>query len=136
MPGYFYRSLDGLSNFEPGPILFDESMRHTAVLCQDDRLFVFYSNAGDEPEHILCSAIGLEGDWQEWSPSPPSSILYPERPYEGGDLPLQPSQRGAIHQLARQLRDPAIFVEGESLYLLYSVAGEQGIGIAQIAPAT
>jgi hypothetical protein len=31
-----------------------------------------------------------------------------------------------------QLRDPAIFEEDGRVYLLYSVAGEAGIGIAEI----
>jgi hypothetical protein len=32
----------------------------------------------------------------------------------------------------RQLRDPGIYQEGNRTYLLYSVAGEQGIAIAEI----
>ena len=32
-----------------------------------------------------------------------------------------------------QLRDPAIFAEEGRLYLLYSVAGEQGIAIARLS---
>jgi hypothetical protein len=31
-----------------------------------------------------------------------------------------------------QLRDPAIFEEDGRIYLLYSIAGEAGIGIAEI----
>lgn len=34
----------------------------------------------------------------------------------------------------RQLRDPAILEEGTDRYLLYSVAGEQGIAIARLRP--
>jgi hypothetical protein len=33
----------------------------------------------------------------------------------------------------RQLRDPAIFVEDDQAYLLYSAAGEQVIAIARLA---
>ena len=32
----------------------------------------------------------------------------------------------------RQLRDPAIFRENGQTYLLYSVAGEQGIALARL----
>ncbi len=32
----------------------------------------------------------------------------------------------------RQLRDPAIFRDGDEAYLLYAVAGEQGIGVALV----
>ena len=31
-----------------------------------------------------------------------------------------------------QLRDPAVFVEGDHVYLLYAVAGESGIAIAEV----
>ena len=33
----------------------------------------------------------------------------------------------------RQLRDPAIYEEDGSVYLLYSVAGEDGIAIAKLS---
>ena len=34
-----------------------------------------------------------------------------------------------------QLRDPAIFEEDGRIYLLYSVAGESGIAIAELTPS-
>ena len=37
-------------------------------------------------------------------------------------------QRAAL----RQLRDPAIYVEDGAVYLLYAVAGESGIAIAEV----
>ncbi|MEZ4862924.1 MAG: hypothetical protein R3C14_16520 [Caldilineaceae bacterium] len=132
MPGIFYRSHDGFHNFEQGPILFTKDMRHSALFLQGDRLYVFYSNAGDCPEHILVAEIGLTDDWTQWTASAPSSVILPERAYEGGDLPLEPSERGAIHERVRQLRDPGIFVEGDHTYLLYSVAGESGLAIAEL----
>jgi hypothetical protein len=132
MPGIFYRSVDGQTNFEQGPTLFSPNMRHTALLQRDHRLYVFYSNAGDCPEHILVSTIDLRPDWQQWQPTPAVSVLKPEEVYEGGDLPLEPSERGSIHERVRQLRDPGIFVEDEHIYLLYSIAGESGLAIAEI----
>ena len=48
------------------------------------------------------------------------------------DMPLKPSARGAIDEPVHQLRDPAIYREGDDTYLLYSVAGEQGIAIARL----
>lgn len=33
---------------------------------------------------------------------------------------------------ANQLSDPAVFVEGDSVFVLYSVAGESGIAIAEL----
>lgn len=47
-------------------------------------------------------------------------------------LPLKPSVRGAARSPVRELRDPAIFVEAGRTYLLYSVAGESGIAIAEV----
>lgn len=132
MPGIFFRSRDGFTHFEHGPVLFGQDQRHTAVKVDDDTLTVFYSVAGDCPEHIVASTIDLRPDWMEWQASPPVSVLQPEEVYEGTDLPLVPSQRGAIHARARQLRDPAIFEEDGRTYLLYSVAGESGIAIAEI----
>lgn len=132
MPGIFYRSRDGFTQFEQGPILFTPAMRHSALWRQADTLWVFYSNAGDRPEHILAAQIQLTANWHHWLPSSPISVVMPETLYEGSDLPLEPSARGAIHQRVRQLRDPAIFAEGERIYLLYSIAGENGLAIAEL----
>ena len=132
MPGIFFRSKDGLTNFEVGPILFDARMRHTALKLDGHTLNIFYSNSQDCPEHILLSTIDLRGDWQTWQPSDPVSVLRPETDYEGADLPLQPSERGAIHRRVRQLRDPAIYQEDGRTYLLYAVAGENGLAIAEL----
>ena len=40
--------------------------------------------------------------------------------------------RGWAPMRVRQLRDPGIFVDEDGLFLLYSVAGEAGIAIAEI----
>lgn len=132
MPGIFFRSRDGLADFAPGPVVFGTDQRHTALLRRGDLLYVFYSIAGDCPEQIVCSTIDLRPDWTEWQASVPFPVLQPQESYEGGDLPLEPSQRGAIHAPARQLRDPGIFQEGGRTYLLYSVAGERGIAIGEL----
>ena len=132
MPGIFFRSRDGITGFEMGPTLFSQDQRHTAVLVKDETLYVFYTQAGDCPEHILCATIDLSPDWLGWRADAPISVILPETEYEGADLPLEPSERGAIHRRARQLRDPAIFQEDGCTYLLYSVAGESGIAIAEL----
>ncbi|HRW03827.1 MAG TPA: hypothetical protein P5121_01955 [Caldilineaceae bacterium] len=135
MPGIIYRSQDGFTNFVQGPVLFNENMRHSALLRRDHLLYVFYSEAGDCPEHIKVATIDLRPAWLAWQPSAPRSVLFPETDYEGGNLPLQPSERGAIHERVRQLRDPGIFVENDRIYLLYSIAGEAGLAIAEITTA-
>jgi hypothetical protein len=60
-------------------------------------------------------------------------VLEPELEYEGGNLPRVPSVRGLAREPACQLRDPAIFRENGHTYLLYSVAGEHGIAIAELS---
>jgi hypothetical protein len=132
MPGVFYRSRDGLSGFEEGPTLFTSNMRHTALKLDGPLLSVFYTNAGDCPERILLSTIDLTPDWQNWEASEPIVVLEPELPYEGGDLPRVPSVRGLATEPVCQLRDPAIFREHGCAYLLYAVAGERGIAIAEL----
>jgi hypothetical protein len=132
MPGIFYRSRNGLGGFVQGPTRFTPDMRHAAVKVEGNRLRIFYSNVHDAPERILQSTINLESDWTSWQPSDPLTVLEPAMDYEGASLPNEPSQRGWAPRPVRQLRDPAIYQEGDRTYLLYSVAGERGIAIAQI----
>ena len=132
MPGIFYRSRDGMPPLEEGPTLFEPDMRHAAVYLHGSTLFVFWSRAGDTPEHILVSTGDVSGDWGDWRNSAERSLLKPERPWEGADLPLEPSIRDAVNIRVNQLRDPAIYAEGDRVYLLYSVAGEAGIGLARV----
>lgn len=136
MPGILYRSADGLSGFERGPRLFDRSMRHSALLRRGNELLVFWSRVGDCPERILCSPVTLDGDWMTWRAGPAVTVLEPEEPWEGAGQPLVPSVRGWEDEPVRQLRDPAIFREDDRTYLLYSVAGESGIAVAELEPAT
>jgi hypothetical protein len=58
-------------------------------------------------------------------------VLSPDTLEEGNDLPLTPSRSGATRR-ARQLRDPAILVDGERTFLFYALAGESGIGAAEL----
>ena len=59
-------------------------------------------------------------------------MLLPEHDWEDADLPLEPSQPGFSIARVNQLRDLAIYCEADRMYSLYSVADEQGIGIAEI----
>jgi hypothetical protein len=133
--GVFLRSRDGVSPFEQGPTLFNENpnlvLRHAAVDVQGNRLFVFFSRIGDNPERILVSHIDLTPDWNHWLASAPLTVLAPETNYEGADEPLVPSKMDLAPGKVRQLRDPAIYRESGKTYLLYSVAGESGIAIAK-----
>lgn len=132
MPGVFHRSEDGLNDFEQGPQLFPNTMRHGAVMKRQDTLYIFWSRVGDTPEHILMSTVDVSLDWQHWQASDPVSVLLPEMSYEGADQPLVPSVRDAINIRVNQLRDPAIFEEDGRAYLFYSIAGEAGIAGAEL----
>jgi hypothetical protein len=134
--GIFLRSRDGLSAFEPGPELFSGDpryvLRHAAVDLRGDTLSVYYSRIGDRPERILVSHIALTPDWLAWRASEPEEVLRPEMEYEGGTLPLKISVTSDAPGPLRELRDPAIFHDGGKTYLLYSIAGESGIGMAEL----
>lgn len=132
MPGQFYRSADGLNDFEEGPLLFNPDMRHAALLKRDNTLYVFWTQVGHTPERILLSTIDVSGDWEDWFDSEPSEILRPERNWEGANAPLEPSVRSTAYGHVNQLRDPAIFTENGRVFLLYAVAGESGIAIAEL----
>ena len=132
MPGVLYRSRDGLTNFEEGPQLFNPDMRHSAILQRGSRLFVFWTQRRDAPERVMVSTIDLTDDWQTWKETAPVEVLRPERRWEGADLPIEPSRGGPIDIPVNQLRDPAIFEEDGRIYLLYAVAGERGIGLAEV----
>jgi hypothetical protein len=148
--GYYYavtrsgslvRSKDGLGPFGEANNAFDDTtrdkatkaaIRHTALKLDGKTLSVFFSRAGDTPERILVSRAELVGPHTSWRLSAPQEVLQPELDYEGGNLPLQASRGGLINVPVRQLRDPAIFREDGKTYLLYSVAGEHGIAIAEL----
>ena len=132
MPGQFYRSADGLTNFEEGPRLFVPNMRHSALIVRDDTLYVFWTRVGDAPETILLSTIDISGDWNTWRESPAVEVLRPEFDWEGAEAPIEPSVRSTAYGQVNQLRDPAIYVEGDEVYLLYAVAGESGIALARV----
>lgn len=142
--GLLWRSQDGLSGFEegPNPLTGKERRdkpeynspgpRHVAVHLSGDVMWVYYSNIGDAPERILRCRVNLAPDWKDWRASPPQEVLRPELPWEGVDLPVKPSAAGAARGRENALRDPAIFTEEGRTYLLYSIAGESGLAIAEL----
>ena len=76
--------------------------------------------------------MSLVGDWQDWQASQPRTLLAPEMDCEGVACPVEPSRRGSVHHPVHQLRDPYVFEEAGHIYLMYSVAGERGIGIGEL----
>jgi len=132
MPGQLYRSRDGLGNFETGPRLTSEPVRHHASLLYGDQWYVLWTRVGDTPERILLSTLNTADDWQQWKLAGTCEIHRAQKPWEGADMVPRASQYGSCMQRVNQLRDPAIFVEDGRVYLLYSVAGEQGIAIGEL----
>jgi hypothetical protein len=134
--GLLLRSRNLRSAFEPGPTLIPPDtrrmLRHAAVDVKGDLLRVYYSLIGDRPERILLSETRMTGDWQDWRGSAPVTLLSPERSYEGADRPLEASKPDEAPGRVRQLRDPAIFREDGKTYLIYSIAGESGLAIAEL----
>ena len=141
--GLLHRSKDGLTQFEVGPNPFPGSElrdkdynnpgpRHVALQPSGDRLWVYYSNIADAPEQILRVRLDLAGDWKTWRTSLPEEVLRPEKEWEGANLPLKQSTAGAVKGRENALRDPAIFVEDGRSYLIYSIAGESGLAIAEV----
>lgn len=135
MPGILYKSKDGLSDFEVrNRWLFSSNVRHAGLHLEGEDLYIFFSKVGDSPERIYYTRMNLHAeDWNDWAVEPPRELLRPERAWEGASLSIAPSLRGAMGEAANQLRDPDIFQDAdEKLYLLYTGAGEQAIGIASL----
>jgi hypothetical protein len=106
--------------------------RHPGLHVRGHELDIYYSNVGDHPERIKRTTVDLRPDWTEWKGSAPVEILHTGTDYEGLHLPNGPSSGGASHEPVHQVRDPYIFIEGKHKYLVYSVAGEKGLGVAEI----
>lgn len=110
--------------------------RHVALHIVDNMLFVYHSRVGDAPERILRSRIDLDDPPWAWRARRHEVIMQPEFAWEGAVLPVRPSSSGAARQEENALRDPAVYIEDGRTYLAYAVAGEAGIGIAELVPGT
>jgi len=76
--------------------------------------------------------MDISSDWNNWKASKPIEVIQPTSTWEGALEPLIPSVRGEAEVMVHQLRDPYIYTEGYSTYLLYTGGGEQNIGIKKI----
>ena len=110
----------------------DVRIRHSAVVKRGNTLLVFYTRKADAPERILLSNVSMIGDWNQWTASEPVEILRPTANYEGIQFPIKPSKKGGGIKV-QQLRDPAIFEDAGQSYLLYSIAGEMGLAVAELS---
>lgn len=130
--GNFYKKVDDNKTYEKGTTILPHA-RHTALALIDDTLIVFYSQKGDAPERILKCEVDLsEGTWETWVASSSQEVLKPKTKYEGVHLPIEKSSGGFVEGSVHQLRDPAIFIDNDNVYLYYSIAGESGIAVAKL----
>lgn len=111
---------------------FRYAIRHVGVDVEGDRLVVYFSCVGHRPERILCTTVALEGAPETWRAHGTHEVLRPERSWEGAELPLAYSRGGISTTRVRELRDPAVYRDGDHAWLLYSIAGEHGLGLATI----
>jgi hypothetical protein len=132
MPGDVLRRTGGPTEFETGPSLFPSTARHSAVRVRGDRIEILWTNVGDAPERLLLSIVDAREPWTSWSASDPVEVLRPERTWEGAGLPEVPSVRGAVNEPSNQLRDPAFLIEDDRTLVVYAVAGESGLAIAEV----
>jgi hypothetical protein len=109
--------------------------RHLAVQKSGRWLRVYYTRRGDAPERILHGTIDLAQDWRDWRVQGKTELLRPLTEFEGTDLPVRRSRKGPAQGRENALRDPAIFEEDGRTWLLYAVAGESGIALAEIFSA-
>lgn len=130
MPGSILRSDDGLSGFEKVAEILPAQTRHSAVSVKANRALVFWSEIGGSPESILAGWIDLAADPSHWEVNDLGVMLAPQEPYEGGSLPLLTSAPGQCDEPARELRDPATYVEDDTVYLAYVAGGERSIALA------
>lgn len=130
MPGAVLRSDDGLSGFEPVGEILPPRTRHSAVAAIGEFALVFFSMIGDRPESILAGRLDLSITARNWRISDLGTVLVPAEPYEGGQRPLLASAPGQCELPARELRDPAAYVEANTLYLAYAAGGERCLALA------
>lgn len=136
MPGTILCSDDGLTGFDPVASVLPKTVRHSAIAVLGSRALVFYSLIGARPESILAGWLDLATAVSQWRVSSPKTLLSPVESYEGGGLPLVASAPGECHDPVRELRDPAVYVEGCTLYMPYVASGERCLALAamRLAP--
>ncbi|MFN7935704.1 MAG: hypothetical protein U0R19_20415 [Bryobacteraceae bacterium] len=108
------------------------TLRHSAVDLVGDRLAFYFTCVGHRPERIFVSFVELKGAPEKWRATEATEVLRPEKDWEGAQLELQFSKGGRSRAWENGIRDPAIFREGARAWLLYSTAGEHGLGMAEL----
>ncbi len=112
------------------------AIRHVGTDVHDGRLYVYFSCLKHRPERIIATVVEMQGSPETWKARGVFEVLQPDRPWEGADLPLAYSRGGSTikygYNRVRELRDPGVYREGDDAWLLYSTAGEYGLGLARL----
>ena len=118
---------------EFGPYLLGPCVRHCGIRVQGAALHIFYTRIGDAPERVMHRSFHLADRLENWRPlaGQEADILRPERPWEGAELPVQPSIIGAVG-FARELRDPFVFADDGRTWMIYAGGGEAALGLAEL----
>lgn len=132
MPGVLFQLPDARGPFPDGDQLLTSNARHHALLTNRGRMFVFWTEVGEAPEHIKVSVIEHPMDLGRIEIKHLGAILKPELEWEGSNAPNEPSVRSVAYGCVNQLRDPCVFVEDNRVYLLYAGGGESAVGIAEL----
>jgi hypothetical protein len=109
------------------------AMRHVGLDLDGDRLVVYFSCVGHRPERILATMIDLRGPPETWRAQGTIEVLRPGTTDEGANLPLAYSNGGISRTRVNELRDPAVYRDGRDAWLVYSIAGEHGLGLAKLS---
>ena len=126
--GILYEKIN--NKFEPVFNLIP-NIRHTAVYVDEQNcvLQLFYSLINDTQEKIYLCELEIDEDINNWITLSNEVFTLPEFKWEGAHLPIDKSKAGMAFNFVNQLRDPFFYKEKNKQYLLYSIAGEKGIGI-------
>ena len=108
-------------------------MRQVGVDVNGDRLMVFFSCVGHRPERILATTVIMKGAPETWRASGTIEVLRPATEAEGVRLPLAYPNGGISRTRVNELRDPGVFRESDNAWLIYSIAGEHGFGLARLS---
>jgi hypothetical protein len=106
--------------------------RHVALLVDGDVLWVAFSRIGDAPEHIRLGYMDLSRQSQQWRIEADVQLLMPEKQWEGAGLPIVRGRPGPARTAEHALRDPFLIQSEGRLWLFYSAAGEQSIGLVEL----
>jgi hypothetical protein len=129
------RSKNGI-DFEDGPSLFADVpgpyVRHVGLQQLANSLRVFFTQKLVAPEHIRMGVVNLDAPWASWSIGTTVEIMRPEMAYEGAKEPMTISRKGPARNKEHALRDPFIYEESGRTWLIYAIAGESGLALAEL----